>query len=99
MDVMAKVEYRPDSMYRTTKIVDNKYLDTMNYPISDTSTYTTYPLQITPKYEYRPDVMAYDLYGNAKLWWVFAMFNQDILNDPIMDFKSGVTLNVPTKFV
>ena len=38
------------------------------------------------------------LYGNAKLWWVFATINQDILNDPITDFEAGLTIQVPLRF-
>ena len=35
-------------------------------------------------YAYRPDLLAFDLYGNAKLWWVFAVRNPDIIVDPVV---------------
>ena len=46
-------------------------------------------------YAYRPDLLAYDLYGTPRLWWVFAQRNPDELEDPIYDFKPGVTIQLP----
>lgn len=91
-------EYRSDSMYRNTKIIDNKYLDTYNTSLADTNTMELDTMEITSKYHQRPDVLAHDLYGNAKLWWVFAELNQDKLVDPIVDFKSGITITYPIRF-
>lgn len=91
-------EYRSDSVYRTTAIKNNRYLDVLESPIDDINNYNTFPLVIKSKYQHRPDMLAYELYGNSKLWWVFAMFNQDKLNDPIMDFVGGLEIQVPEKF-
>lgn len=85
-------------MYRLTPVDDGK-LGTFVPPVENTEDYNVYPLVIETKYEHRPDKLAYDLYGNAKLWWAFAQFNQDTLIDPIMDFKAGITIYVPQKFV
>jgi hypothetical protein len=52
---------------------------------------------IQPQYNYRPDLLAYDIYGNPKLWWVFTQRNINILMDPIYDFRSGVTIILPKK--
>jgi hypothetical protein len=90
---------RADSVYRNTPVVSNKYLDILVPPVNNVTDYNTYSMVIESKYDNRPDLLAYELYGNAKLWWVFAAFNQDTLVDPIIDFKSGTTINVPTKFV
>ena len=46
-------------------------------------------------YAYRPDLLAFDLYGTPRLWWVFARRNPDKLEDPIYDFKPGVTIQLP----
>ena len=46
-------------------------------------------------YAYRPDLLSYDLYGTPRLWWVFAQRNPDQLEDPIYDFKPGVTIQLP----
>jgi alpha-L-fucosidase len=48
-------------------------------------------------YAYRPDLLAYDLYGTPRLWWVFAQRNPDQIEDPIYDFKPGVTVKLPKK--
>ena len=46
-------------------------------------------------YAYRPDLLAYDLYGTPRLWWVFAQRNPNEIEDPIYDFKPGVTIQLP----
>ena len=45
----------------------------------------------------RPDLLAYDLYGEVNLWWVFAQRNMDTLQDPIFDFVPGVQIYIPKK--
>jgi len=55
----------------------------------------TYTIERT--YAYRPDLLAYDLYGSPRLWWVFAQRNPDQIEDPIYDFKPGVTIQLPKK--
>ena len=46
-------------------------------------------------YAYRPDLLAYDLYGTPRLWWVFAQRNPDTIEDPIYDFAPEVTIQLP----
>jgi alpha-L-fucosidase len=46
-------------------------------------------------YAYRPDLLAYDLYGTPRLWWVFAQRNPDVIEDPIYDFTIGKTIQLP----
>lgn len=50
---------------------------------------------ITPSYNYRPDLLAFDLYGKKELWWVFAQRNPDIIKDPIYDFIAGTEIYLP----
>jgi hypothetical protein len=50
---------------------------------------------IEPQYENRPDLLAFDLYGNSKLWWVFTQRNMDIIEDPINDFTAGTEIYLP----
>jgi len=86
--------YPATSPYYTTGIVNSKFLDVMvNRPI---------PMQqsdiywrITPVYEYRPDMLAYDLYSDSRLWWVFAQRNPNTLADPYGDFVAGVGIYLP----
>jgi len=46
-------------------------------------------------YAYRPDLLAFDLYGTPRLWWVFAQRNPDEIEDPVYDFEPGVTIQLP----
>lgn len=55
--------------------------------------------EIDSWYEHRPDLLAFDLYGSAKLWWVFMHRNMDIITDPIWSFKAGQTIRIPKKNV
>ena len=50
---------------------------------------------IQPQYTHRPDLLAYDLYDDPKLWWVFAQRNMDVIKDPIFDFVSGTQIYLP----
>jgi hypothetical protein len=50
---------------------------------------------ITQTYQYRPDSLAFDLYGNAGLWWVFYQRNPNTLAAPPLDFASGVQIYIP----
>ena len=53
-------------------------------------------MTITKVYEYRPDLLAYDLYGDSRLWWVFAERNPNrIGKDPYFDFIAGTQIYVP----
>jgi len=45
------------------------------------------------RYMSRPDNLAYDLYGDANLWWVFGVRNA--LEDPVFDLVLGRYLIVP----
>ena len=56
-----------------------------------------YLYTIEPQYNYRPDLLAYDIYGSSKLWWVFAQRNLDVIEDPIFDFKAGTQIFLPKK--
>jgi hypothetical protein len=55
--------------------------------------------QIDPVYNFRPDLLAHDLYGDANLWWVFAVRNPNTLTDPVFGFRSPVTIYAPTRAV
>ncbi len=52
--------------------------------------------EITAKYEFRPDKLSDDLYGTAAYWWVFAVRNRNVLNDPVWDMKVGAKIMLPT---
>jgi len=52
-------------------------------------------MQINQTYQYRPDLLALDLYDNASLWWVFYQRNPNTLATPPLDFKAGVQIYLP----
>ena len=52
-------------------------------------------LLINQTYQYRPDLLAYDLYDTPTLWWVFYQRNPNTLTKPPLDFKAGVQIYLP----
>lgn len=86
--------YSSTSPYFATSIQDN-YLGVINFrniPSLDSDI----EYEILPQYENRPDLLAYDLYGDQNLWWVFAVRNKDIIKDPIFDLYPGQKIRLPT---
>lgn len=49
-------------------------------------------MEITTDYEYRPDLVAYEVYGSPELWWSIMEFNG--MKD-ILEFKTGVNIMLP----
>ena len=88
--------YSKASPYFKTGVFSKKYLDVLNYrPISKQKDDVSYT--IDKIYQNRPDMLAFDLYGDSALWWVFRARNPNVLDDPIFDFKPGVTIMIPKK--
>lgn len=85
--------YSNTSPWYTTPITQD-YLNILRIrPVSaevDDFLYT-----IKPQYAYRPDLLAFDLYGDPSLWWVFIQRNLDVLQDPIFDFTPGKQIYLP----
>lgn len=89
------MEYPVTSPYHQTSMVNNQYLDVMvNRKISSSPTDIFWA--ITPAYNLRPDMLASDLYGDSRLWWVFAQRNPNRLKDPMFDFITGTEIYLPT---
>ncbi len=86
-------QYSILSPWHTTDFKQN-YLDVLSIrPVSaepDDFLYT-----IESQYMYRPDLLAFDLYGDPQLWWVFTQRNMDVLEDPIFDFVPGKEIYIP----
>lgn len=90
---MAKTTYNSSSPYSQTGTF-GIFLDVMtNRPITKLSDDTLY--EIDSVYEYRPDLLASDLYGDSSLWWVFAQRNPNVLIDPLFDFVAGARIYIP----
>ena len=50
---------------------------------------------INQTYQYRPDLLAYDLYSTPALWWVFYQRNPNTLTAPPLDFTTGTQIYLP----
>ena len=50
---------------------------------------------INQTYQYRPDLLAFDLYDNSTLWCVFYQRNPNTLTAPPLDFRVGVQIYLP----
>lgn len=88
-------EYSKTSPYYNTPFTGG-FLDIANIP--------TIPklagdviIEINKTYQYRPDLLAFDLYGDPSLWWVFAVRNPNVINDPVFDMRVGKRIAVPKK--
>lgn len=85
--------YSNTSPYSSTG-QENGYLDVMVWrpiPVETDDILFT----VTASYTHRPDLLAYDLYSDSKLWWVFAARNPSVLKDPIFDLEPGVKIYLP----
>ena len=85
--------YKNNSPYRNTN-QNSMYLELLKIrevPASaDDILYT-----IEPHYNNRPDLLAFDLYEDPKLWWVFVQRNMSVIKDPIYDFEAGKQIYIP----
>ena len=86
--------YPQSSPYYSTGVETNQFLDVMqNRPIPMQTSDIYW--EIRQVYEYRPDLLAYDLYTDSRLWWVFASRNPNTLKDPYFDFVAGTGIYLP----
>ena len=70
------------------------FLDVMvNRPIPKLTDDLSFVINQT--YQYRPDLLAYDLYQNPNLWWVFYQRNPNTLTKPPLDFKADTLIYLP----
>jgi len=89
------VSYSTSSPYYNTNLF-GQFLDVMtNRPITKLASDKQFTIDRI--YHLRPDLLAYDLYQDSRIWWVFAMRNPNALKDPLFDFVVGVTIYLPTK--
>lgn len=85
--------YNKTSPYFNTSLTKG-YLDVATFrdiPVNDDDVL----YQVSKEYEYRPDLLAYELYKDSNLWWVFAVRNPSKIKDPIFDLEAGVIIYLP----
>jgi hypothetical protein len=88
------MSYPQTSPYYNTSVINNEYLDVMvnrSIPLDPSDSYW----EITQTYNMRPDLLAYDLYSDSRLWWVFAQRNSNRIKDPVFDFVAGTVIYIP----
>ena len=86
-------QYTSTSPYFNTKYTQF-FLDTMtNRPIPRQGDDVYFKINQT--YQYRPDLLAYDLYQQPGLWWVFYQRNPNTLVAPPWDFEAGKSIYLP----
>ena len=86
-------KYSKTSPYFKTEFV-NGYLDVMKFrdiPYEKDDIL----FEVTSTYEHRPDLLAYDLYKDQNLWWVFALRNKNTIKDPVFDMSAGTKIYLP----
>ena len=93
--VSSRPIYDKNSPYAKTVFYGN-YLDILNLPpmpkLASDQLFT-----VNRTYQLRPDLLAFDLYGDANLWWVFALRNPNVIKDPVFDMKPGARIFLPKK--
>jgi alpha-L-fucosidase len=86
-------DYDATSPYYLTQYTQF-FLDVMvNRPIPKESDDILFTINLT--YQYRPDLLAYDLYGTPTLWWVFYQRNPNTLTRPPLDFSVNTQIYLP----
>lgn len=90
--------YADNSPYASTRTVNYlvEYLDYWNgYFVLPNDLDVLYTVEA--KYENRPDLLSFDLYGSPRYWWVFALRNPNVIKDPIYDMKPGISIILSPK--
>lgn len=76
-------------------VVDNLGIDCLadyrQYKIRDVKAYSLFV--ITDAYTKRPDLLAFDLYGDQNLWWTIMVYNGLV---SYSDFRTGVLIKIPS---
>jgi hypothetical protein len=90
------VTYKSTSPYYKTAYLEGKFLDIMNYRAIPAQA-NDKQLTISATYQYRPDLLSFDLYKRSDYWWVFMVRNPDLMIDPIWDFTIGKTIYIPNE--
>lgn len=87
-------EFNKYSLYSKTNTTNyyRDYYNPITIPLSDSDIY----IIVTGEYANKPCKLAYDMFGSARLSWVFGYFNPNQISDPIFDLKEGMILRIPT---
>lgn len=88
-----KSRYRASLVHRDED-TGKPYFDLWRVPrIRETKPPTI--VRVTARYRYRPDLLAYDVYGDVSLFWVIAVRNGILF--PLRDMEVGKVLFAPAQ--
>ncbi len=76
-----------------TDVYNNRLGWWSGFVISPSPTDVSFPLE--PKYHQRPDLLAFDAYGNSTLMWLVLQYNKIV--DINEEFVAGALITLPTK--
>ena len=85
--------YDTTSPYYNTPYVQFYLAPMVNRPIPKEDDDLSFVINTT--YQYRPDLLAFDLYNSGALWWVFYQRNPNTLTAPPLDFTVGTRIYLP----
>ncbi len=85
--------YSSTSAYYRTPVTQFYLSNLVNRPFPRDSDDRQFRINLT--YQYRPDLLAFDLYSDPQLWWVFYQRNPNTLTAPPWDFASGTVIFLP----
>lgn len=77
------------------KVKQTWYLD-YNLPIGLAPADTDVEYTIPSEYNEQPWRLSHEIFGNERLYYVFALLNPNILVDPIYDFTTGTVIRIPS---
>jgi hypothetical protein len=86
-------QYNATSPYYTTSN-NSGYLAVINFR-NIPSNKDDVLFELPKQYEYRPELLANDIYGDVNLWWVFAVRNKNVIQDPVFDMVAGTKIYIP----
>lgn len=90
------IEFGKYSLYKRTP-QDGNFRGYYEHVTIPKDSRTDYTITVQKKYHQHPGVLANDLYGEKKLFWVFMYFNRDTIFDPIFDLKENMVITVPVR--
>jgi len=83
-----------DDLYQYNEdIEDNDYL-LNTYSMDELYAIPHTLLKIESKYNQRPDILAYDLFGDPDFWWIICFMNGI---EDFQGFIAGITVKVPER--
>jgi hypothetical protein len=85
--------YRSSSSYFETSVTKSNLGFLVNRSIPKQG--DDQKFEINSTYNLRPDLLAFDLYNDSDLWWVFAQRNPNTLPDPLFSFVAGTIIFLP----